>query len=63
MKNQRFVIQLKSNMLNRQQERENLFKKFEDLKSTSAIFLSGGKSETRYNTDVDIIFRQESNFW
>ena len=50
-------------MLNRQQERENLFKKFEDLKSTSAIFLSGGKSETRYNTDVDIIFRQESNFW
>eukprot|EP01080_Neovahlkampfia_damariscottae_P001529 gene1529-12655_t len=50
-------------MLNRSVQREGLYKKFQDVKSTSAIFLQGGKSETRYNTDVDIIFRQESNFW
>jgi Xaa-Pro dipeptidase len=34
-----------------------------DPSKTSIICLQGGKGMTRYDTDRDLLFRQESNFW
>lgn len=50
---------------NRSLHRQRLLKCFSDLKTThSAIYLEGTQSSLRTPTsDVDNIFRQESNFW
>lgn len=50
-------------MINRVNQRKRLLKRFSDLNIPSVIFLKGGKNTSLYNTDRDLQFRQESNFW
>jgi hypothetical protein len=45
------------------QNREKLCGRFADAPSTGVILMKGGEQKFRYDTDVEVVFRQESNFF